>query len=357
MSPQARKPTMRDVSRLAGVSTMTVSRVLADPETVAAETRARVLAAVEQLGYVPDRVAGSLSSRRTNFVAAILPTLTNANFADTAHALTEVLRPADYQLLIGYTMYRLEEEERLIRAMLPRRPDAVVLASCHHTKAAHQLLVRAGVPVIEIWETATQPIDHAVGFSNYDVGRAAARHLIDLGHRRIGALGPGQAGAARDFRGEDRMTGFAAALREAGLADDLVIHHGEVPVGFDHGRQALGEVLARAPDVEAVFAVSDISAWGALMECQRRGIRVPHDLSLMGFGDFDIGRQCVPALTTVGVDARAIGSRTGELLMALLNGTHAPEPEIIDMGFRLIPRETTAQASRRRARKSAKGAS
>ncbi len=357
MSPQARKPTMRDVSRLAGVSTMTVSRVLAGPETVAAETRARVLAAVEQLGYVPDQVAGSLSSRRTNFVAAVLPTLTNVNFADTAHALTEVLRPADYQLLIGYTMYRLEEEERVIRAMLSRRPEAIVVTSSHHTKAASQLLGRSGVPVVEIWECAGQPIDHAVGFSNIEVGRAAARHLIDLGHRRIAALGPGQAGVARDYRGEDRMIGFAAALREAGLADDLVIHHGDVPVGYDHGRQALGEVLARAPDVEAVFAVSDISAWGALMECQRRGIRVPHDLSLMGFGDFDFGRQSVPALTTMGVDARAIGTRTGELLMKLLNGAPRPEPEIVDMGFRLITRETTAQASRRRGRKSAKGAS
>ncbi|OYX82643.1 MAG: hypothetical protein B7Y75_06125 [Azorhizobium sp. 35-67-5] len=227
--------------------------------------------------------------------------------------------------------------------MLSRRPDAIVVTSSHHTKAASQLLGRSGVPVVEIWESAGQPIDHAVGFSNIEVGRAAARHLIDLGHRRIAALGPGQSGEARDFRGEDRMTGFAAALREAGLADDLVVHH--------------GEVLARAPDVEAVFAVSDISAWGALMECQRRGIRVPHDLSLMGFGDFDIGRQCVPALTTVGVDARAIGTRTGELLMTLLNGAPAPQPEIVDMGFRLIPRETTAPASRRRARKAAKGAS
>ncbi|WP_029003121.1 LacI family DNA-binding transcriptional regulator [Azorhizobium doebereinerae] len=340
---------MRDVSRLAGVSTMTVSRVFADPATVQADTRARVLAAVEQLGYVPDRVAGSLSSRRTHFIAAILPTLTNVNFADTAHALTEILRPADYQLLIGYSMYHMDEEERLIRAMLPRRPDAVVVASTVHTKAASQLLARSGVPVVEIWDTPAQPLDHAVGFSNYEIGRAAAHHLLALGHRRIGALGPGRDGEARDYRGEDRMKGFAAALREAGVADDLVLHHGEVPVSFEQGRQALVALLARAPDVEAVFAVSDITAWGALMECHRRAIRVPGDLSLMGFGDFDIGRQSVPALTTMGVDARAIGRRTGELLMRLLRGPSNPAAasERVDVGFRLIARETTAPARRR----------
>ncbi|HTN64323.1 MAG TPA: LacI family DNA-binding transcriptional regulator, partial [Devosia sp.] len=119
---------MRDVSRLAGVSTMTVSRVLADPATVASDTRMRVMQAVEQLGYVPDRVAGSLSSRRTNFVGLILPTLTNSNFGDTAQGLAETLGPRGYQLLIGYTLYRVAEEEQLVRAMLARRPDAIVIA-------------------------------------------------------------------------------------------------------------------------------------------------------------------------------------------------------------------------------------
>ncbi|WP_307269231.1 LacI family DNA-binding transcriptional regulator [Labrys wisconsinensis] len=340
---------MQDVSRLAGVSPMTVSRVLADPQRVTEPTRRRVLEAVAQLRYVPDMVAGSLSSRRTSFIAVILPTLTNANFADTAHGLTEALRPADYQPLIGYTMYRLDEEERLIRAMLARRPEAVVVAGTVHTKAASELLHQAGVPVVEIWERPDRPIDRAVGFSNHEAGRAAARRLIALGHRRIGALGPGIDGAARDFRGEDRLAGFAAALREAGLGDELVLRHGEPPVSFDHGARALAVLLERAGDVEAVFAVSDIAAVGALMECRRRGIRVPEDLSLIGFGDFEIGRQCVPSIDTIRVDAQRIGRRTGELLLALLGkGSPAGEPASLDVGFELVVRETTAAARRER---------
>ena len=204
-----RKPTMQDVARLAGVSTMTVSRVLTDPGVVAEETRERVQRAVEQLGYVPDKVAGSLSSRRTGFIAAILPTLTNANFADTAHGLTEVLRRAGYQLLIGYTMYSLAEEERLIRAMLARRPEALVLTGATHTKLATQLLHAAGIPIVEIWDLPATPIDHAVGFSNREVGRMAARHLLGLGHRRLGALGP----RARGRRARLPRRGAAGRLR------------------------------------------------------------------------------------------------------------------------------------------------
>jgi LacI family gluconate utilization system Gnt-I transcriptional repressor len=351
MSARPRKPTMQDVSRLAGVSTMTVSRVLAEPGVVAPETRERVRHAIEQLGYVPDKVAGSLSSRRTGFIAAILPTLTNANFADTARGLTEALRRAGYQLLIGYTMYSLAEEERLIRAMLARRPEAIVVTGATHSRAASRLLLGAGVPIIEIWELPARPLDHAVGFSNREVGRAAARHLLELGHRRLGALGPRPDGEARDFRGEERLAGFATVLREHGLDDNLLVREERVPLSFEQGARSLAALLERAPDVEAVFAVSDLAAVGALMECHRREIHVPRDLSLIGFGDFEIGRQCVPALTTIRVDARDIGRRTGELLLRLLGiarSAGAGVPDLVDVGFQLIPRETTAPAARSR---------
>ncbi|WEX74964.1 LacI family DNA-binding transcriptional regulator [Sinorhizobium numidicum] len=336
---------MSDVSRLAGVSKMTVSRVLADPELVSEATRTRVMKAIDQLGYVPDRIAGSLSSRRTNFVTAILPTLTNANFADTAQGLAGALRAADYQLLIGYTMYSLKEEELIVRAMLARRPDAIVIAGTVHTKAANEMLLRAGIPIVEIWDVPEHPIDHAVGFSNYEVGRLAARHLISLGHRRIAALGSRIDGDAMDLRGEARLQGFAAVLREAGIADDLVIREGSAPVSYDHGARTLATLLQRAPDVEAVFAVSDISAVGALMECHRRGIKVPEALSLIGFGDFDIARQCVPAISTIRVDAAMIGRKTGELLLSILERDNASAPitqSRIDIGFDLLIRETTA---------------
>ncbi|MFG1373921.1 LacI family DNA-binding transcriptional regulator [Xanthobacter oligotrophicus] len=344
MSRPTQKPTMRDVSRLARVSPMTVSRVFTDPDTVAAPTRERVLKAVEQLGYLPDLVAGALSSRRTNFVGLILPTLTNSNFGDTAQGLAEVLKADATQLLIGYTLYQVAEEERLVRALLPRRPDAIVIAGSVHTAATRTLLDRAGIPVVEIWEQPDHPLDRAVGFSNFEVGRAAARHLIALGHRRIGAIGPEADADLCDHRADARLKGFASMLREAGLSDALVMRHGLPPASFEHGANAIGALLALAPDVEAVFAVSDLAAFGAMMELKRRGIDVPGQISLMGFGNFEVGRLSYPAMTTIGVDARAIGAATGTMLRALLK-RDAQEAEVernVDVGFTLIERETTA---------------
>lgn len=346
MSPPSRKPTMRDVSRLAGVSTMTVSRVLADPAMVAQDTRLRVMQAVEQLGYVPDRVAGSLSSRRTNFVGLILPTLTNSNFGDTAQGLAETLGPRGYQLLIGYTLYRVAEEEQLVRAMLARRPDAIVIAGNIHSASTQRMLLNAGIPVVEIWEHPEAPLDRAVGFSNFEAGRAAGRHLLDLGHQRIGAIGSLVKDGFCDYRGEARLQGFAAALRDVGMSDDLVIRNERAPVSFDHGARTTALLLEQAPDVDAIFAVSDASAFGAVMECKRRGIAVPGRISILGFGDFEVGRQCSPAISTIRVDANAIGERTGTMLLDLIEGERTSrEPHVIDVGFALLARETTMRRS------------
>jgi len=160
-----RRPTIRDVSRLAGVSRMTVSRVLSDPDLVLPGTRARVQKAIADLGYVLDRAAGSLASRRTGFIALIVPTLTNANFSMVAHGLTEVLSKAGFHLLISYTDYDLAEEETQIRNLLARRPEAMVLTGSAHTRAASTLLLRADIPVIAVADLPQRPIEHAVGFS------------------------------------------------------------------------------------------------------------------------------------------------------------------------------------------------
>ncbi len=339
------KPTMRDVSKLAGVSTMTVSRVLADPSIVAPETRERVMRAVDQLGYVPDLVAGSLSSRRTNFVGLILPTLTNSNFADTAQGLAEALGQS-YQLLIGYTLYQAGEEERLVRSLLARRPQGIVVAGTLHTASTRRMLMNAGIPVVEIWEAPSAPLDRAVGFSNFEAGRAAARHLLSLGLRRIAAIGSEAEGDVRDARGEARLQGFAAVLKEEGLETGRILRHGPAPVSYAHGAAAMKLLLQEMPDVEGVFAVSDSSAFGALMECRRQGIDVPGRLSLLGFGDFELGRECEPAISTIRVDAKGIGTKAGVLLRDLFDGRGRDLPPSIDLGIEVVPRGTTAAPRR-----------
>lgn len=332
------RPTIRDVSRLAGVSRMTVSRVISDPALVLPATRARVAKAIADLGYVPDRAAGSLASRKTGFIALMLPTLTNANFAAVAHGMTEVLREADYHLLIAYTDYDLGEEERQLRALLARRPEAIVLTGAGHRRTASRMLLAADIPVIEVADLPTRPIDHVVGFSNYHVGRTAARYLIDRGFTRIGAVASSSEGEVVDRRGEERMRGFEDELRHSGLSTDLVLRHGTAPVSFGHGAAVAALLLDRAPDIEALFAVSDLSAVGVLMECQRRGVSVPDRLSVIGFGDFEIGREVNPPLTTIHVDFRALGLRTGQVILDLLAGRGGRDPRMIDVGLTVIER-------------------
>ena len=315
---------------------MTVSRVIRDLDLVLPETRARVNRAIADLGYVPDRAAGSLASRRTGFIALMLPTLTNANFSAVAHGLTDALRPADYDLLIAYTDYSVGEEERQLRNLLSRRPEAIVLTGAVHSRAASRMLLVADIPVIEIADLPRHPIEHAVGFSNFEAGRTAARYLIGKGFRCIGAVASLNEGDVIDHRGEERMRGFEDELRLAGLPTDRVLRAGHAPVSYDHGAAVTPLLLERGLD--AVFAVSDLSAVGVVMECQRRGVAVPGGLSVMGFGDFEIGREINPPLTTIHVDFRALGLRTGQLILELVRSGEPVPPRTIDVGLTVIER-------------------
>ena len=317
---------------------MTVSRVVRGLDIVLPETRERIDKAIADLGYIPDRAAGSLASRRTGFIALILPTLTNANFAAVAHGLTEALRHDDYDLLIAYTDYSLDEEERQLKNLLARRPEALVLTGALHRRSVSRMLLAADIPVIEIADLPRHPIEHAVGFSNYHVGRTAARYLIEKGFKRIGAVASLHEGDVIDQRGEERMRGMEDELRLCGMPTGLVLRHGTAPVSYDHGAAVTGILLEREPRIEVVFAVSDLSAVGIVMECQRRGVNVPGDLSIMGFGDFEIGREINPPLTTIHVDFRALGERTGTLILELLTPGASRTPQIIDVGLKVVER-------------------
>jgi LacI family transcriptional regulator, gluconate utilization system Gnt-I transcriptional repressor len=335
------RPTIMDVSALAGVSRMTVSRALRTPDLVREDTRRAIARAIADLGYVPDRAAEALSTRRSGFVGLVVPTLTNTNFADAARGLTDIIRHAGYELLIGYTDYDENAMLRQVRDMLGRRAEALILPAGPRGPALRAMLAPETIPIVQMAGLASRPVHRMVGYSNREAGRMAARHLIALGHARIGALGAEGDGLSCDHRGGERLEGFAEILREAGLSDALVLRMGNPPVSFTHGAQAMGHLLDRAPDLHAVFAVSDLVGVGALMECHRRGVRVPHDVSLVGFGGFEVGRQIVPALTTVAVDFRALGERTGHMVLDLLAGRPGV-PRIVDLGVTLVERETTS---------------
>lgn len=333
-------PTMADVAKQAGVSKMTVSRVLAGRD-VAATTRARVLAVIEQMGYVPDASAGSLSSGRSPFIVALVPSMSSSNFSDTIHGLNAAVNTHGLQLLLGDTDYSPDQEERLLRVMLAHRPEGVMLTGSYHTTGTRTMLDRAKVPVVETWDLPRTPIQQAVGFSNVEAAFAMMRHLYERGYRRIGFVG----GATRlDRRGLDRQKGYREGLQKLGLGAPRVIEYGDSPITMSHGGEAFTQLLAAWPDTDAVMCVSDMSAFGVLMECHRRGIAVPSRMAVAGFGDFEVSRHCFPRISTVSVDPLAIGRIAGEMLLAAADARKHGVPAQTQrraVDFQVIVREST----------------
>lgn len=335
------RPTMADVAAHAGVSPMTVSRALKAGGLVSDETRQRILAAIDDLGYVLDQTAGTMSSNRSGFVSAIIPSINNSNFSDTARGITEAVERSGLQLLLGFTDYRVENEEKLVEAMLRRRPEGMILTGGRHTERAVRRLQEAGVPVVETWDLPPAPIDHVVGFSNAAATRALVHRLHEKGYRRIAFIG---GTSNRDTRGADRRAGYQQAVQELGLPPGRIISFGEPPISMQQGGEAVVHLVEQWPEVDAAVCVSDLSAFGAIMECQRRGWAVPGRIAIAGFGDFEVARCCNPRITTVAVDCQGIGRAAGELLLTAIKanrlGRTAP-PETMLIPFQVVEREST----------------
>ena len=337
MIPARKSPTMADVARLAGVSPMTVSRAFKTDSSVSDTTRDTILKAADDLGYVFDSTAANLRSQKTDFVAVTIPSINNANFAETVRGLSEGLKPRGLQILLGYTDYDMAEEERLIEQFLRRRPEAIVVTGGRHSPRARRMLENAGIPVIETWDLPDHPIGHVVGFSNAAAVRGMVDHFVTRGLTRIAFIG---GDTSRDTRGADRRAGFIAAMQAHRLDATRLIAAGVPPISMREGADAMGRLLETLPDTQAVICVSDLSAFGALTECQRRGVDVPGRLWIAGFGDYEISGISVPALTTINPFPGDIGARAAGLILDVLDG-HQTLPARITITPQLLIRQST----------------
>lgn len=327
--PEHRSVTLHDVAREAGVSLITASRALSNPAVVSAKTIARVQQAVAATGYIPNLLAGGLKSRRSLLVAALVPTISVAQFLPTVQALTETLDSAGYQLILGQSGYDHAREEALLNAMVGRRPDGIVVTGLVHSPRAREQLRRLGVPVVETWDLTDQPVDMLVGFSHPEVGRAIARYFQAKGWQRLGIA------TGDDHRASLRRDGFLSVVGPT-LPTAVV----PAPSNLALGRRALADLLQQAPRLQAVYCSSDQLAQGVLAEAQARGLRVPQDLAVCGFGDADFAAHTVPSLTTVQVDGAAIGRLAAQLIIQRCRGQAVAQP-VVDVGFRIIERQST----------------
>lgn len=331
--------TMTDVARRADVSPSTVSLYLRKPDAVSPEAGRAIAGAIEALGYVPNAVAGGLAAASSRVVSVVIPSLRNAFFAETVTVLQTVLAEAGLHLLIGHTEYSERQEEALVHTALSWAPAAVVLTGLAHGKTTRAMLRGSAVPVVEMWELGdTPPIDMAVGFSHHEVGVTTCNHLLQHGRRRIAFLG---ARLQDDRRAARRAAGFAAAAAEAGIEDALVLDH-PAPATAEAGALLLTRALHQMPGLDAVACSNDLLALGVLFECQRRGIAVPRDLAVIGFGDLGFSASCIPPLTTVRPFGEIIGKEVARLVLdRIADPDGARTPQVVDTGHLLIVRSST----------------
>jgi LacI family transcriptional regulator len=328
-------PTISDVARQAGVSTVTVSRVLNNAPNVNHATRLRIEQAIQELGYVPNGAARSLRSKRTRSLALILPDVTNSFWTTVARGVEDAAQSSGYSVLLCNTDENCAKQLRYLDLVASRRVDGVIIAPFDCDVQNIRALRDREIATVLIdrrisgWETDSVRGDSEGG------ARALVRHLISLGHTRIAVI----SGPAITSTAQDRVDGYRAALMEAGISPDpALIRQGEYRSST--GEQLMGQLLDEGLHPTAVFAANNAIAMGVIDAAIRRGRRIPHDLALVCFDDFDAASHLFPFLTVAVQPAYEMGVRAAELLLSRIEAGAALAPRHVLLPIRLIIRHS-----------------
>lgn len=329
---------LKDIAARAGVSVMTVSKVLRDASDVSAATKVRVRQLATEMGYMPDSMAQGLRSRTTRLFGLMIPAVTNPIYARVVMAIEEQSHVLGYDLILAHSLNLAEREESAVRRLLSRRVDGLFISPVYRldpTAPIYDELARRGIPTILLGHRAP----FCAKFTNVETddvagSYAAARHLLALGHNRIAFF----AGPPAAPSSHERLEGYRRALREAQLEldDSLIFNAGST---IEEGEKAALQMLHENPKATAIQAANDSIAIGAANVFLQQGIRVPEELSLVGFGNFLIGEQFRVPLTTVSQPKFRLGIAAVESMLRLLRGEH---PETKRLSAELLTRQSTA---------------
>lgn len=289
---------------------MTVSRALRTPEQVSDKLREKIEAAVNELGYMPNLTASALASASSHTIAMVVPNLAEAGCTEMFAGLQHVLQPAGYQIILAESRHRLEQEEKLLETLLASNIAAAILLSVEHNSTVRHLLKNASIPVIEIGAIRTDPIDINIGIDNVAAMFELTDMLVQRGYQNIGLLCANQ----EQWIFQQHLQGWYKAMLRHHMSPNRVINAALPPV-FSTGASQLPEFLLAWPELDALVCVSDELACGVLYECQRRRIKVPDELAVVGFGDSDVSKVCQLSLTTMAVPHRKIGLEAGNVLL------------------------------------------
>jgi LacI family gluconate utilization system Gnt-I transcriptional repressor len=326
---------LTEVAKLAGVSPITASRFFRNPDALSLSKRERVDSAVKELGYVPNLAARALASHRTEVIGVVIPSLTNSVFADVLRGIYDSSEQSRYSIQLANTRYSILQEEKLLRLFRAQRPAGLIVTGINQTAEARVVLESMDCPVAQIMEIGDSPVDMMVGFSHYDASCAAISHILEQGRRRIGFLG-----ARMDPRVQRRFEGYRDAMKAVSLFDPNLVVTTTVPTTVTLGGTLFADLVAKTPDIDAVFCVNDDLALGVLFECQRRQISVPGKIAIVGFNDLEFMAAAVPSLSSVRTNRYEMGRHAVTMVIEAIEGRRPLEP-VIDLGFQLMVRESS----------------
>lgn len=329
------KARLTEVAALAGVSPITVSRFFRHPETVSAGRRARIESAAKELGYVPNPAARALASQRTEVVGVLIPSLTNNVFSDVLRGIYDVFEGSRYSIQLANTRYSVLQEERLLRLFLMQKPAGLIVTGIDQTPDSRVIIEAADCPVVQLMELGPDPIDMMIGFSHVDACFAAISHLLAQGCRRIGFLG-----ARMDPRVQRRLQGYQDAMKNAALPDPRLVVTTTAPTSVTLGGSLFSDLIARVPDLDAVFCANDDLAMGVMFECQRRRIAIPDQMAIVGFNDMEFMAAAVPALSSVRTNRYEMGHKAATMIVDAIEG-RGPTERVVDLGFEVMQRQSS----------------
>lgn len=324
-----RRPVLQDVADRVGVTKMTVSRFLRTPDLVSAAAGAKIAAALDELGYIPNRVPDMLSHATSRAIGVLLPSLTNQVFAEVLRGIEDVVDAHGYQTLLAHFGYKPEREEERLESMLSWNIDGLILTERTHTPKTLKMIEVAGIPVVELMDSVSPCMDLAVGFDNFEAARQMTAAMLARGYQQIVYLG-----ARLDERTLIKHKGYQQAMHDAGRKPRSIMIAGAS--SYSTGAELLRQARREYPQMDSIFCTNDDLAVGAAFECQRLGLRIPQDVGIAGFHGHDIGRSMQPQLASVLTPREEMGRLGAERLLARLRG-ESVSPRVLDLGFVLSP--------------------
>lgn len=313
---------LSQIAEAAGVSKMTVSRVLRKADGFSEETRDRVLREVERQNYLPNRLAAAFGTANASTLAGVcVPQLSNHFFGVVLESIDRSFQRLGYQTIIGTHNQVIEDEERWLKSILSWRPAGVLLSSKLHSNATLDLLRKSEIPVLEFWNLNTSPIDMSVGFNDHDCGFQMSRHAILKGYTKAALI---SAAREKHVGPPERFEGFEKGFVEGG---GKIVHKevlNDVP-GFYSGFYGTENLLNQNQEIDMIYYQDDAMALGGLTWCERKGIRVPGDLGIAGWGGHEAASILTERLTTTTVPLRQIGRLSAELLVRRMRGETVTE--------------------------------